>query len=91
MSLTTPDAVLGLASSFFSGPTRQQRNAPLSGDHLIVIVRITVKLSPNFLTGTFERSRSERPASIAAWNINQQILLDRFMDRVPLTSRLDAT
>lgn len=91
MSLTTPDAVLGfLRRASFLVPTRQQRNAPLSGDLLIVIVRITVKLSPNFLTGTFEWSRTILPASIATWNSNQQILLDRFVGRVSLTFRLNA-
>lgn len=63
----------------------------LSGGLLIVIVRTTVKLSPNFLTGTFEYPGSRRLANIADWNSNQQILLDRFTDRVPLTFPFAAT
>jgi hypothetical protein len=82
---------LVLRRASFLIPTRQQRNAPLSSDLLIVIVSLTVKLCLNFPTGTFEWSRSLLPASIAAWNTNQQILLDRFMDRVLLTFPLDAT
>jgi hypothetical protein len=72
-------------------PTRQQRNAPLSGGLLIVIVRTTVKLRPNFLTGTIESWRTCCSASIAAWNSYRQILLDRFRDRVSLTFLLNAT
>jgi hypothetical protein len=67
-------------------PTRQQRNAPLSGHLLIVIVRTIVKLSPNFLTGTVERCSTCPSASIAIRNENRRMLLDRFMDRVSLTS-----